>query len=163
MNLIDELLSIFYPTVCPVCGNVLFYHEKIICTRCFIRLPQTNFHLEDNNPVAKLFWGRANIEAASAMFYYRKGNRVQKLIHRFKYNSMREIGIFLGELYGKKLVDILTYKQTEIILPVPLHKKKEKIRGFNQSEIIANGLSKALGATVLTNVLIRTEQSSTQT
>lgn len=161
--MIRDFISLFFPEICPGCGQSLFKNEHVLCTRCFFKLPGTRFHNESTNPVAQLFWGRADISFATALLYYRKGGRVQKLIHRFKYRGMKEIGHFLGECLGRELKQSPLLKIPDVIIPVPLHEKKEKKRGFNQSEIIARGISSVLECEMRSDLLIRTVQSETQT
>jgi ComF family protein len=163
MNLINDFISLFFPITCPACGYNLFSNEKVICTKCLYHLPKTNFHMDKDNPVSKVFWGRVNIEFATAMFFYRKGGKVQQLIHQLKYKGHKEIGIILGELYGSELQTTDNFKEIDLIIPIPLHRKKLIKRGFNQSEVFAKGLSKSMKKEVDTNSVIRTVATSTQT
>jgi ComF family protein len=163
MNLIDDFISLFFPKTCPACGYNLFSNEKVICSKCLYKLPKTNFHKDRDNPVSKVFWGRVNLESATAMYFYRKGGKVQHLIHQLKYKGYREIGVFLGELYGSQLVGSDSFKDIELIIPIPLHRKKLLKRGFNQSETFANGLAKTMHIDVDTTSVVRTVATSTQT
>ncbi len=163
MNLLDDLISLFFPKTCPACGYNLFSNEKIICSRCLYHLPKTDFHKEKDNPVSKVFWGRVNLESASAMYYYRKGSKVQHLIHQLKYKGYKDIGFFLGEMYGSELLTAEDFNKIDLIVPIPLHKKKLLKRGFNQSEVFAIGLSKAMKKETDTTSVIRTVATSTQT
>lgn len=130
---------------------------------CLYHLPKTNFHHEQDNPVSKVFWGRVNLESATSMYYYRKGGKVQHLIHQFKYKGYQEIGIFLGELFGSELKESDDFKSIDLIIPIPLHRKKLEKRGFNQSEVFAEGLGKSMNVEVDTKSVIRTVATSTQT
>lgn len=163
MRLVEDFISLLYPKICPSCGYALFKNETAICTRCLFRLPRTNFHLSDPNPVSELFWGRSPVEYGASMLWYRKGNSVQKLIHRFKYKGVREIGSFLGEQYGHDLKANDKFNAVDLIIPVPLHKEKERRRGFNQSEIIARGISGPLRKPVECSILIKKSATETQT
>jgi ComF family protein len=158
-----DFVSLFYPRVCPSCGYPLFRNEKVICSRCLFRLPRTKFHLQESNPVSELFWGRVPVSYGTAMFWYRKGSRVQKLIHRFKYQGMKEIGVFLGEMYGHELKANPFISGCELIVPVPLHPRKLRLRGFNQSEVIAGAMAQPLGIPVVGDLLVRKGASETQT
>lgn len=137
--------------------------EHIICTDCRFNLPFTNFHLQPDNIVARQFWGKVNLEAAYATYYFAKGGKVQNLMHHFKYKGMQQIGIILGEIAGTQLVKNEVFKTVDIIIPVPLHKKRLKQRGYNQSACFANGLAKKLGAAVDETSLIRAKATETQT
>lgn len=163
MNLVDDFISLFYPRTCMACGSTLFHNEEVICTSCLLHLPKTGFHKIKDNPVAQVFWGRANLESAAALFYYRKGGKVQHLIHQMKYLGHKEIGIFLGELYGSSLKRSEYFKTVDTIIPIPLHKKKLKKRGFNQAEIFAKGLANTMNVPVDIHTVYRDVATSTQT
>lgn len=163
MNLFDDFLSLIFPNLCACCGNSLFKHEKIICTLCDFRLPRTNFHLERNNDVSRSFWGRVPIESAASFFYFHKGSRVQQLIHLLKYKERKEVGVFLGEKYGTYLKHSPFFSSVEVIIPVPLHKKKRLKRGYNQSEEFAKGLASKMKIPLNCTSLVRTMATATQT
>jgi ComF family protein len=116
-----------------------------------------------DNPVARLFWGRCRIERASAFSFYNKDSRIRKLIHNLKYKGIKEIGFELGMIYGRSLSGTDFLKEIDLIIPVPLHPSKKRIRGFNQSETIAEGLSESTGVPLGIGILERTNKSDTQT
>lgn len=163
LNYLEDLLSMVFPEICNACGKPLYKHENLICNYCKVKLPYTNFHLQTENPVEKIFWGRIPIEKAGAFLYFHKGNRVQQLMHRFKYKGKKEIGELIGSLYGNELLKSNFFSDADVIIPVPLHPEKQKKRGYNQSECFANGLSVALNIPSQTNILTRAFASSTQT
>jgi len=119
--------------------------------------------MHENNPISRIFWGRANIHAATSFLFFNKGGSVQKLIHQFKYKSKIETGRYLGELLGKDLLQSDLFNTIDVIIPVPLHKKKLHTRGFNQSDIIAEGIGKTMHVPAIMDTLIRTEFTETQT
>jgi len=159
----QDLFNLFFPRLCQACGDALAPADEEICLKCLFELPYTNFHLAPENEMIQALWGRVPVEGATAFFYYRKGGRVQNLVHRFKYKGKQQIGTYLGKLYGHKLANQFPYNAIDIIIPVPLYKKKEQRRGYNQSEVFANGLSKTMGIPVETNVLFRIRSSESQT
>jgi ComF family protein len=126
-------------------------------------IPRTDYHNIRENPVEQLFWGRCKIESAAAFSYYSKGSRIRNLIHNLKYKGIKEIGFELGRIYGLSLKSSAFTESIDIIIPVPLHPAKKRTRGFNQSEIIADGISAATGIKVNSMAVIRTVASSTQT
>jgi ComF family protein len=138
-------------------------NENLICTECYVVIPRTNYHLEENNPVAQLFWGRCLIERAAAFSYYNKGSRIQNLIHNLKYKGIKEIGYELGRIYGLSLKSSGFTTDVDLIIPVPLHPAKKHIRGFNQSEIISMGIADVTGLPVELKSLCRKTMSATQT
>jgi len=162
-NIWWDILNLFFPLTCAACGNYLYKNEKVICTSCLFQLPKTNFHFLEENPISELFFGRVKIESATAYFTFRKGSRFQKLIHKLKYNKQPEIGVELGKHFGHILMKSENYRDIDAIIPVPLHPKKKKIRGYNQSEMIAKGLVESMKTDLLIDVLIRKVHSESQT
>lgn len=162
-DLWDDVISLLFPRLCYACGNHLLRNEKLICTECLVLIPRTKYHLEEGNPVEQLFWGRCMIEKAAAFSFYNKDSRIRKLIHNLKYKGITDIGLDLGRIYGASLAGSDFINEIDIIIPVPLHPSKMKIRGFNQSDIIAEGLSEATGVPVDNKTLKRVTVTETQT
>lgn len=162
-QLLDNLLSIFYPRLCVGCGQILQENEPHLCLNCQLHLPETNYHLSDDNPLELIFRGRAKVENVYSFLFYRKGNDVQRILHQLKYKGNKEIGAYIGEMYGRKLAAADKLEDVELILPIPLHPKKLRSRGYNQSEWIAKGLSAATGIPYATDVLVRSTYTETQT
>jgi ComF family protein len=160
---IDDLLELFFPTICVTCGSRLAAQDNFLCFDCWQDLPVTNFHRRPENKVARLFWGRVQIEHATSYFSYKKGSRYQKLIHFIKYKGMKELGFEVGQRFGFVLKESGAFRTVDTIIPVPLHQKKHKSRGYNQSEWIANGIAKSMGIPVSAGNLFRKVFTSTQT
>jgi ComF family protein len=163
MKWIGDFISLIFPRICAACGNSLWKHEDTICQSCEFHLPKTNFHFSDENPVTKIFWGRADLISGAAFLYFNKGNKVQLLIHQLKYNGRKDIGVFLGVLYGHTLKYAPSFNSADIIVPVPLHKKKYMKRGYNQSEQFGIGLSSVMAVPLNRHLLVRTKATETQT
>jgi len=161
--MLSALLNFFYPSTCVSCGNVLLQHERFFCLHCLHNLPETRYHEFDDSPLTKLFLGRVHVESVGAFLFYKKGNQVQKILHHLKYNGGKEIGSFLGNMYGMQLMQSEKWKNIDMIIPIPLHKRREKKRSYNQSEWIAKGLSEGMKIPYNTSILIRSEFSETQT
>ena len=125
-------------------------------------LPATNFHEYCDNPVAQIFWGRTTVENASASYFFRKGNRVQKLVHQVKYYGNKEMGTVLGREMGKTLHDS-SFNQIDVIVPVPLHLQKFRLRGYNQSEWIAKGIAEIFRKPLDAKTLVRHFYTDSQT
>lgn len=157
-----DVISLFYPRVCLACGNILYRKEDVLCFSCLYHLPKTNFHFEEDNPVARQFWGKINFRSASSCYYFTKGSKVQHLIHQFKYKGYKEIGAYIGKLYGPELIKSPQFNFTAVI-PVPLHPRKLAKRGYNQAEWFARGLAESTGTELDTTTLIRAYASETQT
>ena len=163
MKLINNILSLFYPRLCAACGDALQQNEPCICLDCMLHLPETEFHKEHFNPLRHVFDGRVPVEEVTALMSYKKANKTQKILHNLKYKGQKEIGAILGEYLGGQLITEERYQGIQYILPIPLHPKKLRKRGYNQSEWIAMGLSKGMGIPYLTDVLIRSQFTETQT
>jgi len=161
--MITDFFSLIYPSLCFACDRTLYKHEQSVCTLCRYHLPKTNYHLDNVNPLSKLFWGRVDIKSASAFYHFDKGSKVQNLIHHLKYKGQKEIGNALGFIYGKELLKSENYEKIDLVVPVPLHPKKLKKRGYNQSDYFAMGLAKALKTKWLSDGLLRTSDSKSQT
>jgi len=163
IDLWDDFISLLFPRLCYGCGNHLVRNESLICTECYVMIPRTNYHLEPDNPVAQLFWGRCRIEKAAAFSYYTRDSRIRKLIHQMKYKGAREIGAELGRIYAVSLMSSKFLDDIDIIIPVPLHPSKVRQRGFNQSDEISRGISSVSGLPVDTATLVRKTVTQTQT
>ena len=161
--MLRDFLHLAYPHLCCACNKPLYKYEKLICTYCKYHLPKTNFHFEDDNPVIRQFWGKANVFSATAFYYFSKGGRVQQLLHNLKYNGKKEVGIEVGKMFGKELKESPLYNTVNCVIPVPLHLSKKKKRGYNQSDFIADGIAEGMGIPSEKEVLIRATATSTQT
>jgi len=137
-------------------------NESILCTACRHALPETGFSKSVDNPVSRLFWGRIPVAYATSLLFFEKGGRYQTLIHQLKYHGKKQAGIFLGKLLGYSLLDS-NFDEADLIVSVPLHKTKLRRRGFNQSEIIARGISEITGKPLAKNVLRRKINTKSQT
>lgn len=130
---------------------------------CYYRLPRTNFHTDRENRVEKRFFGKIPVEEASALFYFNKGSDFRHLIHLLKYKDRQDVGEALGRMAGRELITNGTFKDIDCIVPIPLHTKKERKRGYNQAECIAKGLSEILGKPVELEGVKRVKANKTQT
>jgi len=154
--------GLIFPQLCVVCGTNLFQHEKVICTGCRYELPLTRIGDVTNNPVAELFWGRVPVKYSTSYFYYMRDSKYQNIIHHLKYNGRQNIGLEFGRIFGSELTGT-PMSSPDVIVPVPLHPKKLRKRGFNQSEIIARGMAESMGKKVMPGALERIRYTESQT
>ncbi|MBE5321951.1 ComF family protein [Pedobacter sp. MR2016-19] len=159
----SDLFGLLFPNLCNACGTALFRHEKLICLKCLYDLPFTDYHQYADNRVAKQLWGRLPLNAAMAMLYFRKGAKVQNLIHNLKYNGRTDVGVLLGNMLGERLKTAMLYQDIDLVIPVPLHRKKYRSRGYNQSTFIAEGIAAQMGIDVSEDHLIRNKVTESQT
>ena len=160
---LDGLSYLIFPEICAACAKPLNRGEKCLCTSCRFRLPRTQYHKDENNPIVKHFWGKIKIEAASAYYHFGKGEKVQSLIHHLKYKGRKDVGEFTGELFGYEIMNTFPFSSIDLIIPVPLHPSKLKQRGYNQSDCFAEGIAKAMGVQFKANGLVRLKSTETQT
>ena len=163
MKLLKSLINLLFPRTCAACGNLLLESEDTVCTTCRFLLPKTGYEQHSDNPLAQIFYGQMPFNAVMAEFFFSKTGKVQHLIHGLKYHHCRENGIFLGQEIGKSLLQAPDYQGLEFIVPIPLHPKKEKIRGYNQSHVIAEGISEIMNIPIAENCLVRRVFTDTQT
>ncbi|MBE9586755.1 ComF family protein [Mucilaginibacter sp. JRF] len=157
-----DFIALIFPDLCAACNRQLLKGEQVICTACKFDLPYTNFHQQKDNIVARQFWGKLKIEHAYALLYFTKGGKVQNMVHRFKYEGEKQVGVALGNIAGEQLKG-LTTGTFDYIIPVPLHKSKLRKRGYNQSKLFADGLAQKLDAPVELDNLVRVIATETQT
>ena len=158
----QSLINLFFPKVCSGCSTLLLGTENMICTTCRHDAPLTHHHLNSENDAYKKFYGRVLIQHASALFYFHKKGIVQELIHNLKYKGHEELGPLIGEWYATDLKTIVALQDVDQIIPVPLHPKKFKERGYNQVSGFGKALSEKLDIAYNDKVLIRKVYSKTQ-
>ena len=163
MALINDFMSLIYPRHCEACGTNLLKHEEFICNLCLINLPKSNYHSNTDNELIYVFAGRIPLQHALCFYLFEKSGRVQKLLHAIKYQNQKELAEYLGKLYAKDLKQNKILKDVEVVLPIPLHSKKLKLRGYNQSEWFAKGIASELDLKIVTTSLKKSNATNTQT
>lgn len=163
-KLMDGLFHLIYPNECLICSTELSRSESIICVKCNSELHFTHFEIaKEATSLDKLFWGRVQLEFTYAMLYYEKTNTSKQLLSALKYNKRADVGRIFGEMVGSKLQSIEMINTIDALIPVPIHPKKEFIRGYNQSQVIADGISSKLNIPVENNFIRRAVNSKSQT
>lgn len=162
-NIIKNVGAFFFSSYCAGCGQSFKGQEDILCTHCFLNLPLTNSWEKKENIIYRKLYGRFPFEKAVSFLYFTKSGLTQHLIHQFKYQKRKDIAVYLTELFAKELKKVNWQQDIQIIIPVPIHKKKKNIRGYNQAELIALLLGETLQIAVSTNVLIKNKHTESQT
>ena len=163
MKGLQHLFNLFYPDTCVCCDQYLLDQEKIICIECRLDLPFIETGNSTYNPLLETLKGKVIVEEGTSFLYYHPEGKVKKLIHQLKYKNNQKVGIFLGEWLGLKLLETKAYNSIDYIIPVPLHKDKLRLRGYNQLTKFGETLSSILNIEYLEGVLIRNTMAKTQT
>lgn len=158
-----DFVTLFFPNHCLGCSNTLYKGEEILCTKCILELPKTKYHEQRENTIKTRLSGRINLEYAMAFLRFRKTGVVQHLLHQLKYNNHPEVGLRLGKIYGKELVDSGLGNEFDLIIPIPLHQSRQRRRGYNQSSKFAEGLSSSMKIAWDDDVIERKVKTTTQT
>ena len=159
----EALVHVFYPSLCYGCNNELIQGDQYICLQCQTEMGRTYFESIRDNPVEKLFWGRADIQCAASTFYYIDKTPLQQIVHQIKYRQEKELGIHMGEIMGIHGTEFFTECKTDLCIPMPLHPKKEYKRGYNQASVLCEGIFKQTGIPYNEKALVRNENTRTQT
>lgn len=159
----NYFLSLFFPDTCIICQNRICDTEKHICISCISQLPKTNYHNQPDNRLVDLFAGRFPFNRAFAFTYFIKEGSMQKVVHELKYKNNPGIGLLMGSLFGNDIKDSDPIREIDLIIPIPLHPKRQKQRGYNQSEEIAKGIAEQIGIDLNTTTLVRTVNNPSQT
>ncbi len=160
---LTDFAALLFPRVCACCSRPLVQQESQICTDCLYHLPYTDFHLDPDNRAARELWGRLPAEGVTSLLHFSKSTRVQQLMHQLKYRNNPGVGRILGAQYGRILKQVSPFSAGELIIPVPLHRRKQRKRGYNQSEYIASGLATELEIPVCSGNLVRLSHNESQT
>ena len=163
MRFIDDLLNIVFPKLCCICEEALTKNEDLICFHCRSELPKINLKNYKSNEITTRFVGKMEIDFGASYLHFLKSGISQKMLHQFKYKNYPEIGEIIGKWFGYELLKANINKETDIIIPVPLHPRKQRKRGYNQSHYFAKGISEALNIPTDFNSLIRTQYQKSQT
>lgn len=161
--ILNDLLNLFYPRLCLVCQTPLVKGEDHICLLCSNYLPYTYFTDMKDNRVSRLFQGKVPFVAATALFYFLQKGSSQKLVHSLKYHGNKKLGYELGRLAVTAYRESGLFDTVDLLLPVPLHPKRMKQRGYNQSEWIARGIQSITGIAIDTSSLSRIKRTESQT
>ena len=160
---LNAFLHLLYPQICFGCGTDQIDHTTPLCQQCIQDLPITDFFSINENPIEKIFWGRADIQNAGALLFFTKDSLVQTLITQLKYHHNKKVGILFGKLMGEAIAVEEKFKAVDIIITIPISASKINSRGFNQSEVIAMGMQYVWHRPLLNDVLIKKSWSNSQT
>lgn len=159
----NSLKQLFFPHICKSCYEEIPDQRHYLCARCIADLPFTGFAVQAENPIEKLFFGRASLQFASSLLFFTPASRVQQLIHQIKYKNQKNLAVYLGKMMGLELRFSGKFRDLDMVVPLPLFKSREKQRGYNQAALLAQGVSDVLSLPCSENLVSRIRASSTQT
>lgn len=162
-NVWIDLWELFFPRCCVVCGKLLLRDEHFLCLHCLSGLPRTDMHLQKDNEIERNFWGKFPVERATSFLYYAKGGDVRQLLYELKYYGNKGIGAALGKYMATELLPSGFFEGIDCLIPVPLHPKKKRRRGYNQSERLVAGIASVTRIPVVQDALVRSQYAATQT
>lgn len=145
------------------CGKKLLVSEQVLCCDCLSQLPFTHLGNTPGNEMEKIFWGRFPIVRASSLLWYSRGGKVAHILAGMKYYGRRQVCRHMGEVLALELQSSGFFAGVDYLLPVPLHPDRLRTRGYNQSLLLAEGISRVTGIPVCDGVLRRVRNNQTQT
>ncbi|MEY2792519.1 MAG: hypothetical protein RJA76_511 [Bacteroidota bacterium] len=153
------ILQLIYPKQCCACQEALLFGEEFICISCLMALPRYDFRQEKSNYMIEKFESELSLEAILAFAWFVEKGSMQSIMHQIKYKGNVPLAQFMGKKFAKSVENELNNLELDGIVPIPLHPKRFKERGYNQSEEIAKGISKIINRPVLNDCLFRTKYS----
>ncbi|MFT4204794.1 MAG: ComF family protein [Chitinophagaceae bacterium] len=162
-NLLEDFEHLFFPRFCPGCAVDTVPYRQTICLNCLMELPETGFFDLAENPVKNILKGRLAVERAASLYYCARVSKLHNMIHQLKYKHNADIGLFLGRLLGRQMLSSGWKNDLDLLVPVPLHPERERQRGYNQTKLIADGIAHLTSIPIVTDALVRTRYTQTQT
>lgn len=161
--MLGPFLNLLFPPICFACGCVINGKIKHICIQCRNELSKTSLLSTKENPVEKLLWGRTMFTQATSYLKFEQNGKIQHLLHSLKYKGIKAIGHTLGELSALEISKTGFFDSIDVIVPVPIHKKKKRKRGYNQSLCIAEGIASVTGIPIDSKSLVKNYNTKSQT
>jgi ComF family protein len=162
-KLLDYLLDFLFPRVCVACKKNHLSSEKFICYECLIDIPKTNSHIQQIELIERKFWGKLAVKHTYSFLKFSKKGKVQNILHALKYKNKPELAEYLGKMYANDLKEVNLNEKIDLLVGIPLHKDRQKFRGYNQSDMFAKGLSEVLNIPYSTTCLKRNTFTISQT
>ena len=156
-------MHLLYPQICFGCGTDQVEKNRPLCNQCIQDLPTTDFFSIRENPIEKIFWGRADIQHAGALLFFTKDSLVQTLITELKYHHNKKVGILFGKLMGEAIAVEKKFEQIDLLIPIPILPSKMNSRGYNQCQVVALGIQQVWNRPIMQDVLIKKSWSNSQT
>lgn len=163
-GILNDIRHLIFPQKCLSCDSELTSSENTICSICTMDFTETNFHLTNEPTIMdKIFWGRVSIHKTYALFFFEKEKTTQKILFQLKYKNNQAVGHYFGKEIAKRINLDVGFQDVDVYIPIPLHPKKEFVRGYNQSEALAKGITQELDAPMDVRSLKRVQHGESQT
>lgn len=159
----EPLLDFIYPPLCFVCEQGLVDAERVVCARCWTSFPE----VRKSDPVwteqKTKFAEEEIIHDILSCYLFEKEGALQQVVHLLKYQGIKSLGVRLGRDVGKRFITNQLFSRADYLLPIPLHKLKQRERGYNQSEFICKGISEITTIPVNSSLVARAKYTRSQT
>lgn len=156
------MLNILFPKICNGCRSKLVKQESVLCMQCRHELPLACFHRTKDPTLKDLFYGRVALEQATALIHFQKKGITQEIMHNLKYRGQKEISNFFGKWLGAELIQLFEYQSVTQVIPVPLHARKLKKRGYNQVSGFGKEIASQFGVPFREDLLLKVSQNTSQ-
>lgn len=160
---VKDVMSLFYPNLCVVCHQTLVTGEEFLCIECELALPKSGYPLNAENPLSKKFWGRISLESSTAFMLFNKEDTVKEIIHQIKYQGKKELAEWFAKQFAASIAQEVEKMKVDAFIPVPMHKKKLRSRGFNQAALLAHAMGSELNIPVIESLLLKKTNTKSQT
>ena len=156
------MFDVIYPDLCYACLKHIPLRGRNICFSCLADFPYTEHFEKSNNLLSNKLWGRFDFTRAASLIYLHKGSPYKEMIHRLKYEGHRNTGLMLGRIAANRMLRFNAFDDIDVIVPVPIHKARKAVRGYNQSTQFALGISEIKQLPIYEDVLIKRQNNSSQ-
>lgn len=164
INILSQLLDLIAPRTCVICGERLSTTEEVLCAACNLALPRTNHSTcPTDNAMSQIYWTQAEVAYAGAFFHYLPHSEASTLLYAMKYGKRPDIGRMLGRMMATEWRESRFFDEMDVLVPIPLTPSRQRRRGYNQSEMIAEGIAEVTHLPIETSILSRTEFKESQT
>lgn len=155
MQWLKQMADLIYPPLCVSCGLMRPLDRHIFCLECLQQLPETGYHLHEQNPFTSHFAGRVRLQAGASFLYFSRGGGTQRMLHQIKYNNQPDLITVIGRWYGRQLLQAPLWQGIDAVVPVPLHWKKQRKRGYNQSAVFGEAIADVINTPCHARALLR--------
>lgn len=160
----EDLMHFIFPRYCIVCGGRMHRGGKVFCLQCAANFPYTHMQAKEGNDVEQLFWGLLPIERAHCFMYHYSHSPFSEIVYSLKYKNMPWVGVEMGRMMAQELLtETNFFSGIDYIVPIPLHPRRLKSRGYNQCDCLIEGIYQVTKIPKRDDVLVRKRHNPTQT